>query len=257
MISGWLFCALGAQTRGESISVNVDGQTRSAIVFRPSSSGAKKPAIYFVFHGLGGNARAAVRQFQIHELDQSAIVVYAEGIPAPLKQERSIRLGGRNIGLNGKNTWQIMPGQYADRDLHFVQALVKWGDQNGADSTHRFYIGHSNGSVFAWVVLKEMGNSFARFVGMNGGTLLPLSGAPQGPTFLTTGTNDRLVPPASVEKFGDTLATHNNCSGGSGSPVKTYAGANPVYLYEYAGGHMPPNDAYAMAVKFCQTGKPN
>lgn len=257
MISAWLFATLGVQPQGETVSFDVDGQKRSAIVFKPSSSRSGKPAVYFVFHGLGGTARAAVRQFHIHNLDSSAYVVYAEGVPAPATPERDRRVGARNFRMKGANTWQILPGQYGDRDVHFVQQMLKWADSAGADLARHYYIGHSNGSGFAWVVLKEIGGSFARFVGMNGGTLLPLNGALQKPTLLTTGSKDRIISATSVEKFAETLARHNGCSAGSGSPVKTFSGVNPVYLYEYNGGHMPPPDAYSMAVKFCQTGKPN
>lgn len=263
MISAWLLASLGVHTywgaplSGGTVTFNVDGQTRSAIVFQPSSPGGKKSAVYFVFHGLGGNAKAAVRQFHIQDLDPSATVIYAEGIPAPQTDPRANRVGSRSFRAGNLNTWQIMPKQYGNRDVHFVQALLKWADEHGADPQRRYYVGHSNGSGFAWVVLKELGNQFSRFVGMNGGTLLPLSGAPTKPVFLTAGTEDRLISAASVEKFADGLAAHNGCGRVTGSKVKTYPGTNPVYLYEYGGGHMPPEDAYKMAVKFCQTGKPN
>lgn len=263
MISAWLLASLGVHTywgaplSGGTVTFNVDGQTRSAIVYQPSSSSGKKPAVYLVFHGLGGNAKAAIRQFHIQELDPTAMVIYAEGIPAPQTDPRANRVGSRNFRVGSLNIWQIMPKQYGDRDIHFVQSLLKWADDHGGDSTRRYCIGHSNGSGFAWVVLKELGNAFTRFVGMNGGTLLSLKGATVKPVFVTAGTSDRLVSAASVETFAESLATHNGCSKGAGSPIKTFAGPKPVYLYEYNGGHMPPEDVYKMAVRFCQTGKPN
>ena len=237
------------QDKGETITFPVDGQTRSAIVFRPTQGNAKNAPIYFVFHGLGGNAKAAVRQFHIQDLDKSAFVVYAEEIPAPDGGLRRSRLGGLN-------TWQIMPKQYGDRDIHFLQAMLDWANSVGVDSSRRYYVGPSNGSAFGWVVLKEIGGQFAKFVGMNAGSLLSLNDAVKKPTFLSTGTNDRIVNPRSVRSFAETLASHNGCSAGSGIPVKVFSGSNPVYLYEYDGGHMPPADAYSMAVKFCQTGQP-
>ena len=233
----------------EVVKFTVDGAERTAIVIKPSSPSRQKAAAYFVFHGLGGNAQFSVKQFHIQDLDPTAYVIYAQGIPAP----SGGRLGGRRGGVN---TWQIMPNQYGDRDIHFVQALVKWANSNSIDREQRYFVGHSNGSCFAWVVLKTMGEQFTRFVGMNGATLLPMSGAPKKSVFMTTGTSDRIVSPASVQRFADTLAQYDGCSTGSGSPIKTYAGKAPVYLYQYDGGHMPPTDAYEMAVKFCQTGRP-
>ena len=251
MLACFVLMPLLRPDSGETVKFQVDGMERSAIVFRPGKKSEPKPAVYFVFHGLGGSSQEAARQFHIQDLDPSAMVIYGQGMA--VGGSRSSNQGRLNLGA--MNGWQIGPGQNSDRDVHFVESTIKWADEQGGDSTRRYFIGHSNGSGFAWVVLKEIGDKFSKFVGMNGGTILPLKDAPAKPTFLTTGTSDRIVRPESVRRFAESLAKHNGCKGGFGSPIKTYAGANPVFLYEYEGGHMPPKDAYEKAVKFCQTGR--
>ena len=240
MVATLLLVVLQTPSKGEWVQFDVDGKTRKAIIYKPQSvPSGTKPAVYFVFHGLGSNAQLSTTQFDIHELDPNAIVIYPEGIPAlpnGFRGSTSASSRQRIERLGGMNTW---------------------ADAAGADPAKRYYIGHSNGSGFAWVVLKEIGDQFARYVGMNGGTLLPLDGAAIRPTLLTTGTYDQLVSSKSVQRFADGLAKHNGCGDGTGSPIKTYPGENPVYLFEYESGHLPPKNAYEMAVKFCQTGKPN
>lgn len=239
----------------ETVTFQVDGLSRTALVFRPTADIKGKMPVYFVFHGLGGNALQASKQFHIQDLDPAALVIYGEGV-------RSSAIGGKRrpgpaSAGRGASGWQIAPGQNGDRDIHFVKEMLTWADKNGADASKRYCIGHSNGSGFAWVVLKDIGEKFTRFVGMNGGTLLPLNGSPKKPAFLTTGTTDRIVSSSSVRTFAEKLAEYNGCGDGAGSPVKTFSGSAPVYLYEYDGGHMPPDDAYDKAVRFCKTGKPN
>ena len=230
----------------EVVKFQVNDVERSALVFKPSSPSREKAAAYFVFHGLGGNANASSRQFHIHELDPSSYVIYAEGLPNPNSGTRL---------ASTRNGWQVMPGQNGDRDVHFVRAMLDWSKKHSIDPSRLYYVGHSNGSGFAWVVLKTLGREFNCFVGMNGGSMMPLAGVPARPTLLMTGASDRIVPPESVRRFADSLAAHNGCKLGSGSPVKVYPGTNPVYLYEYDGGHLPPKDAYEKVVKFCKAGK--
>lgn len=275
MISALILATNVLTAAGETVTFQVDGVTRTALVYRPTADVKGKLPVYFVFHGLGGNAQSAAKQFHIQDLDPTALVIYGQGLPTSgfnsgasgaesriggFGQRGGARQGfGQGAsklgGIGGKNSWQIMPKQFGDRDVHFVQSMIQWADQNGADSSRRFYVGHSNGSYFGWVVLQELGSQFTRFVGLNGPAAFPLKGVPAKPAFLTTGTDDKLVAESKVQQFADTLAKINGCGAGSGSPVKTYPGSNPVYLYDYLGGHMPPADAYKMAVKFCQTGR--
>ncbi|MEI7985107.1 MAG: hypothetical protein WCI55_05715 [Armatimonadota bacterium] len=253
MFTSLLIVSLLQPAGGETITFQVDGLTRTAVVYRPTADTKGKLPVYFVFHGLGGNALQASKQFHIQDLDPNALVVYGQGATSGAQGGKR-RPGPASAG-RGASGWQIAPGQNGDRDIHFVNELVTWADKNGADASKRYTLGHSNGSGFVWVVLKEIGDKFTRFVGMNSGTMLPLNGSPKKPAFLTTGTTDRVIPPSSVRTFAEKLAGYNGCGDGSGSPVKVYSGANPVYLFEYVGGHMPPADAYEKAVKFCQTGK--
>ena len=249
MLCSLIAVAIQVPPTQDQITLHVDGIERTALVVRPSKPSRQKAAVYFVFHGLGANSTLAQKQFQLETLDPSATIIYADGVNnAPQVRSRT--------GQRWMASWQVGVGQNLDRDVHFVEALLKWADENGSDPARHYFVGHSNGSSFAWIVLKEIGEKFSKFVGLNGGTILPLKGAPIKPTFLATGSNDRVVPPETVRRFADSLGAHNQCKAGFGSPVKTYAGSNPVYLYEYDGGHLSPKDVYEKAVRFCQTGKP-
>lgn len=246
MLAG-LLLAFSAQNAGSQITLNVNGTARTALVFAPSQHGAGRAPCVMVFHGYTANARLAAMQFEIHKLWPQAYVVYAQGLPTKLFRR----------GIGEQPGWQLMPGENGDRDVNYVKALLKWADSTHEINTKRiYYAGHSNGSGFAWVVLKTLGEKFAAFGALCGGTILPLEGAPKKPAILFAGSEDKLVPPVTVQNFAKRLARHNGCAAGRSSDgITVFQGPAPVYLCVYPGGHLPPKSAYKQLVEFFKSGK--
>src|SRR5438874_10439722 len=88
----------------ETITWKVEGETRLAILYAPStkSAGEKAPLV-FSFHGHGED----IQNFQyagIHRMWPKAVVVYFQGLP----------------GRDGLSGWQVEKGEYNDPDLKLV-----------------------------------------------------------------------------------------------------------------------------------------
>src|SRR4051812_4639660 len=101
----------------ERISLEVDGTKREALVVVNSKPApAKGSPLIFAFHGHGGTARRAIRNFEIHELWPEAIVVYPQGIEGVkgITDAEGVKIG-----------WQKSPGEFNDRDVKFFDALLK------------------------------------------------------------------------------------------------------------------------------------
>lgn len=230
----------------DEIHLTVDGVDRTALVFAPTAGKGRHPAV-MAFHGHGGNARYAMRSYKLEQRWPEAYVVYGQGLPS-----RSARFPK----WNGGNGWQLKPGEEGDRDIKYVDALLGFmGKKGDVDLSHVYYLGHSNGSAFAWVVLKELGNKFAAFAGFCGGSLSPLDGAPKRPCFVATGKNDEIVPTRGVLNFAERLAEHNGCGSPKSSGTFTfYPGATRVILEQYDGGHAPPQSLFDHAIEFFKTG---
>ncbi|MDO8632118.1 MAG: hypothetical protein Q7R41_16665, partial [Phycisphaerales bacterium] len=111
----FVLCGSGSLHAQVRFEWTVGGEKREAIVYAPSkSSDARRPAV-FVWHGRGGEMRAAADKFRIHRLWPEAVVVYPQGLPTPGKlTDRE----GRHSG------WQFSAGEQGDRDLKFFDVLL-------------------------------------------------------------------------------------------------------------------------------------
>ena len=96
-----------AADNAEMMTWKVDGQTRRAIVYRPSAISGGKAPLVLSFHGRGDN----IQNFQftnMHLAWPEAIVVYFQGLPT-------------RGGLFG---WQTEKDQDDDRDLRLVDVAL-------------------------------------------------------------------------------------------------------------------------------------
>jgi hypothetical protein len=70
--------------------------------------------------------------------------------------------------------------------------------------------------------------------------------------FVVMGTTDELVGIRGMRLFADSAVARNG--GGEATVrtdgIKTYSGKQPVWVWEYDGGHRPPVDAGAKVVEF-------
>src|SRR5689334_19713264 len=103
------FAAEPARTTFTVIAVG-----REALIFvTPATS---KAPVIFAFHGHGGNMHFAAAGMAFQNSWPEAIVVYPQGLPTP----------GIVFDHEGKKPgWQREAGQEGDRDLKFVDAMLK------------------------------------------------------------------------------------------------------------------------------------
>ena len=232
-----------AQQGGETVTFKVGDVERTALVFRPAK-GAKNPPVLFMFHGHGGGSRQASIQWRYQQTWPDAVVVYPQGLPG---------WKGKTDPEGVKAGWQGAPGQLDDRDLVFVDEMLKWaGKEFNAVPARTFVTGHSNGSLFTWVLQASRGDKFAAYAGACAPGALWFRSAPIKPMFVVAGVSDPLVGIRAMRLFSDAAVRRN----GGGEPtvredgIKVYSGKQPVWVWEYEGGHTPPRNAGEKVVGF-------
>lgn len=151
-----LGCALTADALPEGFQrweLQVDGVAREALVYAPPSAQEKATPVVFVFHGHGGNMRAAARSFAMSQQWPDAISVCMQGLNTP----------GRLTDPEGKKPgWQGAIGLQGDRDLKFFDAMLTRLKRDFKVEEKRIYsTGHSNGGGFTYLLWAERGEVFA------------------------------------------------------------------------------------------------
>jgi polyhydroxybutyrate depolymerase len=130
-----LLCVPVAQAK--TMTWTIDGVKREAIVFAPKSATNTKSPVVLSFHGHGDDMEN-FSSVEIQTYWPEAIVVYPQGLP-------SSRDGSNTSdGLSG---WQTRGGQYADRDLKLVDAILSdLHRKYQVDDTRIYATGFSNGA---------------------------------------------------------------------------------------------------------------
>ena len=230
----------------------VDGVVRKALVRVPANAAGKAPVV-FAFHGHGGNMTQASRSFGVHTRWSEAIVVYLQGLPTTGMTDPQGKLPG----------WQKAPGDYADRDLKFFDAVfATLQAESKVDGRRVFATGHSNGGQFTYLLWAMRGDVFA--------AMAPSAAVPglgwyeqlrPKPALHVAGTNDELVKFPVQERAMKAVRKLNGCAAGG----VAWAQAEPITgtLYPsptgtpfvsliYPGTHRYPAEAPALIVKFFQ-----
>jgi polyhydroxybutyrate depolymerase len=245
IINGSLF----AQT-GDSIKVRkwkVDDVKREAIMYVPASAKLQPSPIIFVFHGHGGNMK---NMFYSHRFDQlwpEAIVVVAQGLKTP----------GKLVDPKGNlSGWQQAPGDMGDRDLHFFDAMLRTlQNEYNVNDRQIYATGHSNGGNFTYMLWAMRADILA--------AVAPSAAAAFGfesmlnpkPVLHILGKNDRLVKPEWQTAQVNRLLKLNQCDV-YGKRYEKHVilyiskSGNPVLVYEHSEGHVYPQEADAVVVKF-------
>src|SRR5437870_10658533 len=206
----------------ETITWKVDGETRLAIIYAPStkSAGEKAPLV-FSFHGHGDD----IQNFQytgIHRMWPEAIVVYFQGLPS-------------RDGLSG---WQVEKGDYNDRDLKLVDAaLASLRGRFKVDDTRIYATGFSNGANFTYLLWAERPDIFAAFAPVAARLRPSVQLKQPKPVFHVAGVQDRRIPYADQQ---DAIATARRANGT----------AAPVLTWIHPGGHVYPESTSARIAKF-------
>ncbi|MFM8930545.1 MAG: alpha/beta hydrolase family esterase [Gemmataceae bacterium] len=229
----------------------VDGITRTGLVFIPPESKIKPTPVVFVFHGHGGSSRNAMTSFGMDKAWPQAISVHLQGLNTP----------GRLTDPEGKKTgWQSGSGDQKDRDLRFFDVVMESLKRDFKVDTQRVYAtGHSNGGGFTYLLWAERGEVLAA-VGPSAAI-----GPRQGkdlkpkPLFHLLGDNDPLVKPAWQEAM---IVQARKVNGaGEGKPwgkenqatLYPAPGGNDLVVWRHQGGHkFPGKEAVAAMVQFFQ-----
>lgn len=237
----------------QATSWEVDGVTRTGIICAPESAKNSPSPVIFAFHGHGGTAQQAARNFAYQTQWPEAIVVYMQGLPTP----------GQLTDPEGKRPgWQKAPGDQGDRDLKFFDVvLADLKTEYKVDAKRIYCTGHSNGGGFTYLLWGVRGDVFAAVApsaagpARNRNLLRPL------PALHVAGTNDPLVKYAWQERTMNFIREVNGCAGegtpwaSSGALVGTLYPSKtgtPVVTLISPGTHQFPDEAPALIVKFFQ-----
>jgi polyhydroxybutyrate depolymerase len=223
----------------------IEGTERQAIVHLPS--GAPRPCpLILAFHGHGGSAQRVSRSMHLQGEWPGAVVVYAQGLPT--KSQR-VDPEGRKPG------WQNRAGEYGDRDLKLVDAIVESLRNEGwVDDTRVYATGHSNGAGFTYALWLARPELLAAVAPVAGGSLAARQLQPM-PCMHIAGRADSIVPFAGQERVMDVVRQVNGCEG-TGKPWATDCTrwesplGTPFVGMVTDGGHQYPAEAPALIVRF-------
>ena len=167
--------------------ISVDGVEREFILYPPSKPRSENGApVLLVFHGHGGTARNIARRTKMHDLWPEAIVIYPQGLSG---------VAGITDPEGKKTGWQKTPGSLDDRDVHFFDALMtSVKTQFKVNDKQVFLMGHSNGSMFVYVLWSQRGEQIAAVCTACAQNGLLIQKAPRRSCFAIAGENDPIVP---------------------------------------------------------------
>ena len=244
----------------EVMEWTIAGETRQAMVFPPSVPGPPKSPVVLVFHGHGGTMQNMERLGFQREWPE-AIVVCPQGLPTKTALDQE----GKRSG------WQPQEGNYNNRDLKLVDAILKTlREKYPVDDRRVFATGHSNGGAFVYLLWGTRSKDLAAIGPVAAGArairwsenLTPL------PVIHIAGEKDDIVPLENQQRSMAQVRKVNGCSN-SGQPWKTagqltgtlYASTYdaPLVAVIHPGGHGYPADAPKLIVQFFQevtAGKP-
>lgn len=246
-------CAAAGAADPKRVEWTVGDLKREALVYAPEKAAKEACPVVFVFHGHGGSMANVEKSFAVHKLWPEAVVVYPQGVPTP----------GKLTDPEGKKAgWQHSPGDQADRDLKFFDAMLKsLRTDYKVDDKRVYATGHSNGGGFTYLLWATRGDELAAVApsaagGRNVAALKPK------PCLHVMGEKDELVKFDNQKKVAEAVRKVNGCAadgkewGKSGAVVGTLYpsdGGTPFVAAVHPGGHQfPAADAPKLIVKFFQ-----
>jgi len=226
---------------------DVAGITRTGVIVIPGASSRPAPLV-FAFHGHGGKGTGMERRSNIEGLWPDAIVVYPDGL---------VGHKGKTDPEGVRTGWQTQLGEDGDRDLAFYDTmLAALRSQLSIDSDRVYVMGHSNGSVFASLLLNQRGDAIAATANLSAQPPARLLASdPSRSMFMAMGTNDAVVP-YDTQKRSVPLAEQKLGVDPNRATVTGYLRAEPgrrgleLQTYVYPGGHAPPPEVPKLVVDF-------
>ena len=225
--------ALAATT----LTWNIDGVQREAMVFAPSQAGAKAPVI-FGFHGHGGSMRSASVAMHFQDVWPQAVVVYPQGIPTATRVDPA--------GL--RSGW-------SERDLPFFDAmLATLRTKYRIDDKRVYAAGFSNGAMFSLLLWDKRASALAG-IAVCAGVLIDAHPTTPRPLIHIAGERDRI---AVYDRQLDTMKQECAIDGcrddgkplGCGATLYPSSKHAPVETVIHRGGHVYPLNASRWIVDF-------
>ncbi|WP_316798463.1 hypothetical protein [Pedobacter frigidisoli] len=143
-----------------------------------------------------------------------------------------------------------------DRDLKFFDSmLTKFETDYKVDKKRIYATGHSNGGSFTYILWAVRGNVFAAFAPSSAAALKLIGQLKPKPALHIIGDTDPLVKPAWQKLMYNNVMRINNCSK-TGEAYAKYAtlypstSGTPFVLYEHPGGHVYPQEANEVVIRF-------
>ena len=226
------------QPNGEIQTIFRDGETRSYVIYIPSSYQEDKPLPLMInFHGFGGNASDYAQNIgEYNGLNTTAnennfIVVYPQAV----------------IGPKGSTYWT--PGDnridnIRENDIYFTKELIsEIASIYNLDQNRVYAVGFSNGGMMSYS-LACLGADFIAAVGIMSG--ISISGDCETPNISTSiihfhSTEDNILPyegNRDYQAVPDVINSWNNFNGiPNSSQITTELNDGRVTRYDYTGGN--------------------
>jgi polyhydroxybutyrate depolymerase len=227
---------------------DIDGVRRYALVHIPREARLSPTPIVLAFHGHGGTAKDAAKDFEIHKYWPQAIVVYMKGLPS----------AASNDPKGEKSGWQYHPGDNDDRDVKFFDTvLADLRKSLKVDDKRIYVLGFSNGGGFTYVLWSMRGDQVSAVVScaMQAPKKLISTFQPK-PLLQIAGSQDKLQSVADQQKTVLAVAKLNGCGEGRQWGKRpncilypSTAGA-PVVFLVHSGGHEVPKEAVPAILTF-------
>lgn len=228
----------------EEHSLVVHGVERSYLVYHPEKTPG---SIVLVCHGNGGTALGFATKYRLHTHLTGSITIYIQGIPG---------IGGGFDPKGLKNGWQRKAGDGADRDLHFIDALVPHLRMTYPElKDELFAFGHSNGGRFVYLLWSMRAEYFKGFIinAHQGVDLLSMALARRA--MVITGSQDKVVNNANQLKSAEMIKQLLEADEAKviNEQLTVYTNTHSGYfLYHYIhpGGHDVPKSALPFVAEF-------
>jgi polyhydroxybutyrate depolymerase len=248
MLAAAICLAVAGSLHAQAMNFTIDGVRRQAFILAPAnaSRSTERLPLLFAFHGHGGNMIQTAAQMRFDKVWPEAIVIYMQGLPT--------KTGGDPSG--NEPGWQQEPGQFADRDLKFFDAvLAAVRKALPVDDKRVYATGFSNGGVFTYLLWGTRAKTFAALAVVAAEKFPGVHLSVPIPFLQIAGEQDENVP---FQRQLDSMALAREVDGGSdsgescGEDCTAYRSSRgtPVVTYIVPAGHVYPHYASEAIVEF-------